>query len=66
MGVDMITEEEIYNSKNRIQNARVARDNCKKDSWGWSYWDNVRGTLVRQLRREINKNFKEVVNNSTE
>ena len=29
----MITEEEIYNSKNRIQNARVARDNCKKDSW---------------------------------
>ena len=62
----MITEEEIYNSKNRIQNARVARDNCKKDSWGWSYWDNVRGTLVRQLRREINKNFKEVVNNSTE
>ena len=66
MGVGMITEEEIYNSKNRIQNARVARDNCKKDSWGWSYWDNVRGTLVRQLRREINKNFKEVVNNSTE
>ena len=54
----MITEEEIYNSKNRIQNARVARDNCKKDSWGWSYWDNVRGTLARQLRREINKNFK--------
>ena len=54
----MITEEEIYNSKNRIQNARVARDNCKKDSWGWLYWDNVRGTLVRQLRREINKNFK--------
>ena len=51
----MITEEEIYNSKNRIQNARVARDNCKKDSWGWSYWDNVRGTLARQLRREINK-----------
>ena len=62
----MITEEEIYNSKNRIQNARVARDNCKRDSWGWSYWDNVRGTLVRQLRREINKNFKGVVNNSTE
>ena len=54
----MITEEEIYNSKNRIQNARVARDNCKKDSWGWSYWDNVRGTLARQLRREINKNSK--------
>ena len=66
MGVGMITEEEIYNSKNRIQNARVARDNCKRDSWGWSYWDNVRGTLVRQLRREINKNFKGVVNNSTE
>ena len=66
MGVDMITEEEIYNSKNRIQNARVARDNCKKDSWGWLYWDNVRGTLVRQLRREINKNFKEVVNNLSE
>ena len=66
MGVGMITEEEIYNSKNRIQNARVARDNCKKDSWGWSYWDNVRGTLVRQLRREINKNFKEVVNNLSE
>ena len=62
----MITEEEIYNSKNRIQNARVARDNCKKDSWGWSYWDNVRGTLTRQLRREINKNFKEVVNNLSE
>ena len=66
MGVGMLTEEEIYNSKNRIQNARVARDNCKKDSWGWSYWDNVRGTLVRQLRREINKNFKEVVNNLSE
>ena len=66
MGVGMITEEEIYNSKNRIQNARVARDNCKKDSWGWSYWDNVRGTLTRQLRREINKNFKEVVNNLSE
>ena len=62
----MITEEEIYNSKNRIQNARVARDNCKKDSWGWSYWDNVRVTLARQLRREINKNFKEVVNNLSE
>ena len=66
MGVGMITEEEIYNSKNRIQNARVARDNCKKDSWGWSYWDNVRGSLARQLRREINKNFKEVVNNLSE
>ena len=50
----MITEEEIYNSKNRIQNAGIARDNCKEGSWGWTYWNNVRGALIRRLNRLVN------------
>ena len=54
MGVGMITEEEIYNSKNRIQNAGIARDNCKEGSWGWTYWNNVRGALIRRLNRLVN------------
>ena len=57
----MITEEEIYNSKNRIQNASCCRDNCKKDLISGVGYIGIMswGTLVRQLRREINKNFKD-------
>ena len=66
MGVGMLTEEEIYNSKNRIQNARVARDKCKEGSWGWLYWENVRGELLRKLKRSINKQLNTAVDNLTE
>ena len=62
----MLTEEEIYNSKNLIQNAIVARDKCKEGSWGWLYWENVRGELLRKLKRSINKQLNTAVDNLTE
>ena len=54
----MMKEDVLWIEENRIQNAGIARDNCKEGSWGWTYWNNVRGALVRRLNR--------LVNNSTE
>lgn len=51
----MITKEDVlWIEENRIQNAGIARDNCKEGSWGWTYWNNVRGALVRRLNRLVN------------
>ena len=39
-------------------NALTARNNCKEDSWGWNYWNNVIGALTRKLNRAINIPYK--------
>lgn len=35
----------------RIKNAYEARDRCKEGSWGYQYWTEVVGYLVRNLNR---------------
>ena len=54
----MVREDILWIEENRIQNAGIARDNWKEGSLGWTYWNSVRGALIRRLNR--------LVNNSTE
>jgi hypothetical protein len=35
----------------RIENAYEARDRCKEGSWGYQYWTEVAGYLIRNLNR---------------
>ena len=50
----MMKEDVLWIEENRIQNAGIARDNCKEGSWGWMYWSNVRAALIRRLNRLVN------------
>jgi len=37
----------------RIENCFEARDRCKDGSWGYKYWTEVAGYLIRNLNRYI-------------
>ena len=34
-----------------IENALKARNNCKKDSWGYKFWNNVFHTIIETTKR---------------
>ena len=39
----------------RNENAFYARDFFEEGTWGWNYWNNVVGTLVRRLNARMNE-----------
>ena len=39
----------------RIENAYYARDFFEEGTWGWNYWNNVVGALVRKLNTRLSE-----------